>query len=431
MNLLLSIALKHLLARKRQSIVSLLGIVLGVAFFLAISSLMQGSEKDFIRRLVDNSPHITIADEYRKPSRQPVESYYAEDCASHPSKASPPTEKCSAAIELRRVKPLTETRGIRGYAQALDYLRAIPDLKASPVLMGQGLMSYAGRDLGISLNGMVPEEIRDVSTIENYMKQGTVDDLIANPNGIVLGAARAKRFSLDLGENITIATANGQIRNFKLLGIFQTGREEYDQSMAFVSLKRVQSMLNRPKRANRIIVKLDDPYQAREIAAQIEGRIGYKSVSWQEASEDLMNTLSIRNTIMYTVVSAVLVVAAFGIYNVISTVVLEKQRDISILKSMGFTAGDVRQIFLTQGVLLGIAGCLAGIPLGCALMLGMMQIRFTPPGATEEISMPVDWTAPQFFIAIAFAMAASILAAYLPARKAAKVQPVDILRGGM
>ena len=123
------IALKHLLARRRQSLVSLSGIVLGVAFFLAVSSLMQGSEQDFIRRLVDNSPHITIQDEFRNPRLQPVQQLYPE-----------------GAIEIRRVKPLTETRGIRGYPQILEGLRTLPALRASPVLIGQALVSFAGSE---------------------------------------------------------------------------------------------------------------------------------------------------------------------------------------------------------------------------------------------------------------------------------------------
>jgi lipoprotein-releasing system permease protein len=192
----------------------------------------------------------------------------------------------------------------------------------------------------------------------------------------------------------------------------------------------VQALLNRPRRVNSIIVKLPDPYTAEDFSKLVEARSSYKTVSWQEASEDLRNTLKIRNTIMYTVVSAVLVVAAFGIYNVISTVVMEKHRDIAILKSMGFRAADVKQIFLVQGVLLGIVGCLLGVPCGMAFMFGLMQIRFKPPGSSAPINMPVDWSLQQFAIAIAFAMAASILAAYLPARKAARVQPVEILRGG-
>jgi len=298
------------------------------------------------------------------------------------------------------------------------------------MLAGQALVSYAGRDLGITLNGVIPDDLRDVSTIEKYLLSGTVDDLIANPDGILIGAELARKLNIERSEIITIAATTGQVKNFKVLGLFRTGRASYDESQTFVHISRVQALLNRAQRANTIIVKIPDPYQAQALAANIERRIGYKSVSWQETSEDLMSTLKIRNTIMYSVVSAVLIVAAFGIFNVISTVVLEKQRDIAILKSMGFFARDIMQIFLVQGLLLGAVGCLAGIPFGMLLMTALSQIRFKPPGGLETISMPIDWGWSQFAIATAFAMSAAIAAGYFPARKAARLQPVDILRGG-
>ena len=407
-----AIALKHLLARPRQSLVSLSGIVLGVAFFLAVSSLMQGSEQDFIRRLVDNSPHITIADEFRKPRRQPVEQLYPE-----------------GAIEIRSVKPLTETRGIRHYQQVLAGLRTLADLRASPVLAGQALITFAGRDVALSLNGMVPEEISDITTIRDYMIAGSLDELIANPGGIVLGSGLVRKLSLSLGENVTVTSPTGEAHTFKILGLFHTGRANYDDTQAFADLKRVQALLKRPNRVNTIIIKLDDPHRAQDVAAETERRFGYKSVSWQEANEDLMTTLTTRNIIMYTVVSAVLIVAAFGIYNVISTVVLEKQRDIAILKSIGFRARDIRRIFLIEGFLLGIAGSAVGLPIGAALMWGLTQVRLKFPGSTDAVPLPIDWNWRQFAIAAGFAMAAAVFAGLLPARKAARVQPVDILRG--
>ncbi len=412
MRLLLAIALKHLLARQRQSLVSLLGIILGVAFFLAIAALMQGSENDFIRRLVDNSPHITVEASYRNPRLQPVERHYA-----------------GGAIELRNVKPLTETRGIRGYAQALTYIRSLPGTQVSPVLAGQTLVNFAGQDIAITLNGMIPSEISTVTTIAQYLQQGSLAALSANPDGIIVGAELVRRMSLQLGENITVATASGQRRAFKIVGIFRTGRANYDETQAYADLSRVQALLNRANRVNTLIIKLTDPHQARSLASTIEQQIGYKAVSWQESSEDLLNTLVIRNVILYTVVSAVLIVAAFGIYNVISTVVLEKQRDIAILKAMGFRAHEIEHIFLIQGGVLGLVGCGLGLPLGSALMWGLMQVTFKPPGSSAPISLPMDWSWPPFAIAAAFALGSALLAALLPARKAARVQPVDVLRG--
>ncbi|HPQ50207.1 MAG: ABC transporter permease [Alphaproteobacteria bacterium] len=414
MRLLIFIALKHLLARKRQSIVSLMGIVLGVGFFLAISSIMQGSEADFIKRLVDNSPHITVSDEFRDPRIQPIEKTYGD-----------------GAIEISGVKPLTETRGIRGYQKIMSYLENQPDMMASPVLVGSGIISFAGQEKGVTINGMIPEEIHKVSTISDYMEEGSVERLESNADGILVGITLAKNLSLSMNDTISVSAQGGRVRTFKIVGIFKTGRGGYDRSAVFTTLKRAQVLLGRTNRINNILIKMDDPNTALIRSKEIEKIIRYKSESWQESSEDLMSTLAIRNMIMYTVVSAVLVVAAFGIYNVISTVVMEKHRDIAILKSMGFPSADIRMIFLIQGVLLGVAGNMAGIPLGSVFIKALQQIKFRPPGSTEPISMPVSWGWEQFAIAATFALCASVLASFLPARKASHVQPVDILRGGL
>ena len=414
MKLMLRIALRQLLDRKRQSLVSLAGIVLGVALFLAVASLMQGSEKDFIKRLIDNSPHITVSDDFRNPRPQPLEIRYPD-----------------ALTQVHSVKPMFEVRGIRQHEQMVDFLRAQEGVEAASVLLGQALISFAGRDVSITLNGINPEEVDSVSTISDYMIEGGVDELIINPDGLIVGAELVRRLALEMGENVTVATTSGELRTFKIVGIFRTGRASYDEQQVFADLKRVQALMDRPNRANSVIVKLPDPGTAFNLASRIEAEYGYKAVSWQEASEDILSTLVIRNIIMYTVVSAVLIVAAFGIYNVISTVVLEKHRDIAIMKSMGFKAGDIRAVFLIQGLILGAVGNLFGIPLGCGLMLLLGQIEFNPPGATEAVMMTIDWTWPQFAIASAFAMLAALMAAFLPARKAAQVHPVDILRGGL
>jgi len=298
------------------------------------------------------------------------------------------------------------------------------------VLTGQALVSFAGKDLGITLNGIIPDAYKGVSTIEDYMTVGTLDELNANAEGIIIGDELARVLSLRVGENLTVTTTSGRVQTFKIVGLFHTGRGNYDRSQGIVTLKRVQSLLGRPNRINSILVKLDDPYQAREVAAQIETRIGYKAQSWQEASEDLMSALTIRNVIMYSVVSAVLIVAAFGIYNIISTVVIEKRRDIAILKSMGFHARDIEWIFVTQGATLGIAGCAFGLPLGAFIMLLLGWIEITVPGTRDAVNLPLDWSIPQFLLAGSFAFLAATIAALLPARKAARVKPVDILRGG-
>lgn len=413
MNVLTKIAFRHILARKRQSLVSLLGIIIGVAFFLAISSMMQGSEKDFIEKLVNNSPHITIEENFRDNKKQPVEEIYE-----------------GKAIELRSLQPQTETRGIRGYKQIIDYLRGLEGVRASAVLSGQAILEYAGKTNNLTLNGMIPRDMLNLTTLEENMVEGSIENLISNRNGIIVGFDLVRRLKLAMGDNVTLTASTGQVRTFKIVGIFRTGRAGYDRFQAFTDIKRVQAIMDKSNRANSIIIKLDDPNQALELSKTIETQVGYKSVSWQEDSEDLMNTLAIRNRIMYTVVSAVLLVAAFGIYNIIFTIIMEKQKDIAILKSMGFKARDIREIFLKQGIILGAAGTAIGLPLGSLFMLGLSQIKFKPPGSSQMVNMPLDWSAPQFIVAAAFAFIAAMIASYLPAKKGAAVMPVDILRGG-
>lgn len=413
MRLALRIALTHLLARKRQTLVSLSGIVLGTAFFLAVSSLMRGSEADFIHRLIDNSPHITVSDDYRGASRQPAELRWPD-----------------AAVRIRGVKPQTEVRGIRGWQEKVRFIESLGGLRVAPALSGSVVLTFAGRIQGVTLTGVIPATMHGVSTIDEKMTAGSFDALAANPNGIIVGQGLVDKFKLAMGRNLSVASPDGQVRTLKIVGIFRTGIASYDEGQSYALLKRVQTLLDRPNRVNRFVLQLDDPYRARDVATVIERRIGYKSVSWLEASEDIMSLLLIRNIIMYSVVAAILVVAAFGIYNTISTIVMEKTRDIAILKSMGFHARDIRAIFVTEGLIVGACGSLLGILAGLGLMAALGSVTIKPFGLTgDPVHLPLYRGASQFVIAFAFAMIAAVAAAFLPARKGGRVHPVEILRG--
>lgn len=412
MGVLFAIAAAHLRQRRRSTLVSLLGITLGVAFFLAVSALMQGSEQDFLKRLVDNSPHITVTDQYRSHRVQPAELRWP-----------------NGAVVISNVKPQQETRGIRSYRSKLEAIEALPGLRVAPVLRGSAVLSFAGQQQGVSLSGVVPSRMKQVSTIDEHMAVGKLEDLAAAPNGLLIGQGLADKFQLGLGSTVSVLTAGGGSRVMKVVGIFRTGNAAYDEGEAFTLLKRAQVILARPDRVNRLIIQLSDPQAARRVAADIEAAAGYKAVSWIEASEDLLSLLLVRNVIMYSVVTAILVVASFGIYNTISTLVVDKRRDIAILKAMGFQARDVRRIFLFQGVLIGLLGSGAGLLLGYAMMHVLARIELKPPGVSEVVQLPVWWGAGQYVLAVVFAMGACLGAAYFPSSKAGRLQPVDTLRG--
>ncbi|TXG82548.1 MAG: ABC transporter permease [Sphingomonadales bacterium] len=414
MSVILDIAVSHLRARLRQTLVSLIGIALGAAFFIAVAGLMQGSELDVHKRLVDNSPHITVTDDFRNAAAQPATMAYPD-----------------AALDLRSVKPKTEVRGIRQYRQKLEIIAKTPGVRVAPMLSGSAILTFAGQQRGVSLSGVVPDLMKDVSTIDEKFVAGGLDALDANPNGIVIGAGLVQKLGLRMGDNLNIAANTGQVQTLKIVGIFKTGNAHYDEDQSFTVLKRAQALFDRPNIANTFIVKLDDANRARLVARDIENRIGYKAESWQEASQDLESVLLVRNIIMYTVVSAILIVASFGIYNVISTVVFEKTRDIAILKSIGFTPSDVRRVFVIEGVIMGLIGSAMGIILGIGVMRGLELVQVKPPGESDIITLPIYWGPELFAMAVGFAMISATLAAYLPARRGGKVQPVDILRGAI
>jgi lipoprotein-releasing system permease protein len=412
MKIQLDVALGHLTSRRRQTLVSLSGVVLGVAFFLAVSSLMRGSEKDFLKRMVDNSPHITVSDEFRHAQPQPAALAWPD-----------------GAVRTHNVKPPNETRGIRGYRQMLEFIEAQPGVRAAPVLQGTAVLTFAGKQQGVTLSGVIPAKMRQVTTIDEKFVDGDLEALNATPNGIVIGKGLADKFSLRMGNTLSVLAPSGQNRTMKIVGIFRTGNASYDEGQTFMMLKRAQGLLDKPNRVNRVIVQMNEPYDASDIAKQVESRFSYKSVSWIESSEDILSLLLVRNIIMFSVVSAILVVASFGIYNTISTIVMEKTKDIAILKSMGFHAKDIRLIFLFEGVIVGVIGSVAGLILGMVLMTFLSQVEIKAPGMTEMVHLPVWWGSEQFALAAIFAMGSCMAAAYLPARKAGRVHPVDILRG--
>jgi lipoprotein-releasing system permease protein len=296
-------------------------------------------------------------------------------------------------------------------------------------LVDSAVVDFAGRQQGVQLSGVVPDKMKSVTTIEEKMVAGSLDALAANPNGIIIGQGLIDKFNLHLGSVLSVVAGDGQSRPLRVVGIFRTGNSSYDEGQAFVLLKRAQSLFGRENRINRVIIQLDDPYAAQSMARTIEGGVGYKSVSWIEASEDILSLLLIRNIVMYSVVSAILVVASFGIYNTISTIVLEKTRDIAIMKSMGFHARDVRRIFLLQGLIVGAIGSVVGVLLGIGLMKVLAQIEIRPPGIVEIVHLPLWWGPEQYVLAAAFAMASCVAASWLPARRGGRVHPVDILRG--
>lgn len=408
----LQIALAHLIHRRRQTIVSVLGVSLGVGFFIAVSALMQGSEQDLTDRLIDSQPHVTIKDEFRVPSVQPLFQVFVD-----------------GAVELKGVKPRERLRGVKNFKAKVEEIEMTPGVIASPVLSGQAIVRYGGKDRSVSILGVDPDKEVLLTTIEEDMVEGSLEALKTTSDGIVIGTGLSNRLQLRLGDLASVVSPTGRVMHMKVAGIFRAGNILLDEGQAYVLLKDAQVLMGKPNIADRIRIRLPNPNDAMNVAAEIEARWTYRTESWQEVNEDFLSLFVVRNAILYSIVSAIMIVASFGIFNIISTVVLEKRRDIAILMSMGFRAYDIRQIFLLEGIALGFIGMFIGWAVGYGLVELLGMVKFEMEGFYEDSRLPLDRGFYQYLIGAAFALASSIVAAWIPAHRASQVRPVDIIRG--
>lgn len=408
--LLLSIAVAHLRGRARQGLVSVAGVALGVGFAVAMAALMQGSQAEFMGSLVDAMPHVQITDERRTASRQPSADLFDVTAVSG-------------------LRPRDDPRGILNAVAAEAALRAWAPGRLSSGLRLSGVVRFGGAERGVTILGIVPRDEAGVSSIAADMRAGRLEDLAGQIDGVVLGTRLADRLGARLGDLITLTAAGGGARPFRIVGLFRTGVVAQDEGQVFVARKAAQALAGRANAINDIRLRLAVPLDAPAVAERAEALLGYKAVSWQEANRQIFESFAVRNVIMYTVVGAILLVAGFGVFNIVSTITHEKARDIAILKSLGFRAADIRRIFALQGLAMGVSGALFGSALGYALtrLLGLVPFEFEE--ATEITHLPVVVDPLHYAIASGVALGSAWLAAWLPARKAARLNPVEIIRG--
>ncbi len=409
MRLILDIALTHVTTRIRQSIVGILGVAMGVGFSVMMAGLMEGSQRDFVNQLVDAMPHITVSDERRRPPIQPAELAYT-------------------AVEISGLTTAAIRPGIKNPYAILATLDSWLPGTVAPSVQSKAVIRYASRDTAASVTGIDPRRERHVSKLASQIRQGSLDSLFKSSNAIILGDKLAAKIGARVGNKVTLVSASGQPLSCVVVALFHSGVSQQDETQTYTLLKTAQILAGQTGLVNALRLRVHDVLGARDLATRVETETGYKAVSWQEANEDLLSALQIRNFIMYTVVGAILLVASFGTYNIISTITHEKTRDIAIMKSLGFTARTIRRIFLLEALMIGVGGMVLGWLLGYLMCVGLGQIEFRSP-FMDSTQLPIYYAPVHYVLAGLVALAASAFAGFFPARKAASLQPVEIIRG--
>ncbi|MCC2096149.1 MAG: ABC transporter permease [Hyphomicrobiales bacterium] len=409
MNLVLSIALTHVRARARQTLVGVLGVATGVGFSVMMAALMEGSQRDFMAQLIDAMPHISVTDTRRNPPVQPAQRMFD-------------------AVSISGLKTPVSRPGIKNPYALMASIEAWLPGGVAPSVQAKAVIRFAGRDTAANVIGIDPNREINVSKLPEQIRQGSLKELYKSSNAVILGDRLAKKIGARIGNTLSLTAGNGRTMSVTVVAFSHTGISQVDETQVHTLLKTAQILAGQTGLVNEIRIKTRDALSARDIAARIEGETGYKAVSWQEANEDLLSAFQIRNIIMYAVVGAILLVASFGTYNIISTITHEKTRDIAIMKSLGIPSKTVRAIFVAEAIVIGVIGMAAGWVLGYILSLGMGRIEIRSP-FMDATHLPIYYAPSHYALAGAVALAASLIAGYFPARKAASLRPVEIIRG--
>jgi lipoprotein-releasing system permease protein len=409
-NLLLSIAWTHVSTRVRQTLVGMVGVAMGVGFTIMMAGLMQGSQIDFLRQLVDTMPHITVNDERRSVPSQPADQEYG-------------------AVGMSNVANVNRRPGIRYPDTVMASLRSWLPGDVAPSVRSTAIVDHGGARVGITLTGIDPRFEVHVSKLASQMREGQLSDLSKAANGIIIGQALAEKLAVKTGNTVVLAGGEGTQISATVVGIFHSGLKRVDEGQVYSLIGVAQTLMGQSGIINELRVRLNDPLIAQKVATQVEAQTGYKSVSWQEANSDLLSSFSTRDFIVLTVMGAMLLSSSFATYNIISTITHEKRHDIAIMKSLGMREASVRRIFILESAMMGSVGILFGWLLGYLLCYAWSLITIFNPLTGATVPLQIYYSPTHYIATGAISILCCAVAAFFPARKATRVHPVEIIRG--
>jgi lipoprotein-releasing system permease protein len=414
--LLLSITKTQMLARKKQSFIAALGVTFGIGAYIIMMSFMSGLNQLLDNLILNRTPHVHLYNEIKPTQNQPI---------------NLSIEYAKQLKFVQSIKPKKQQQKIHNALPIIKYLESKNEvLSITPQVKAQALYLGGSSQLNGMLTGVnILKEVEQYH-ISDYLIEGNALDLVKNDKGIILGIGVAKKLSLTLGDYVQIGTLRGEIFPLKIVGFFQSGMTEIDNVQSYVNIKMAQRIMAESNDyITDILVKLKSIETAPTYAKELEDKFSVTALDIQTANAQFDTGTFVRNIISYAVSITLLIVAGFGIYNILNMLIYEKINDIAILKATGFSSADVRWIFISQAIIIGIIGGILGLLLGYFVSALIDQTPFNSQAIPNMDTYPVNYNPTYYFIGIAFAMLSTYLAGYFPSRKAGKIDPVDIIRG--
>lgn len=413
--LILNIAFHLLRARLKQTIVAAVGVTFGIAMFISLVSFMNGLNDLLDGLMLNRTPHVRLYNEIKPSENQPVKL----------------SDKYKNNINfVSSIKPKDRGKSIYNSKAIIHYLKQdnrIIDVApkiTTPVFFNSGTIEISGVISGIDV---AAEE--KLFTLSDYIIEGKIADLDQN-NSIIIGKGLADKMLLVIGDIIKITSAKGNLASLKIVGISQIGIVEIDDISSYTSLATAQKLLGEATNyITDIQIKLYDITSAPALAKEFHNKFDLDAIDYQTANSQFETGSSVRSIISYAVGIVLLIVAGFGIYNILNMMIFEKMDSIAILKATGFSGNDVKWIFISLSLIIGITGGLFGLLFGFIFTNIIDNIPFNTASLPTVTTYPINYNPLFYIIGISFALITTLIAGLFPAIKASKVDPVDIIRG--
>jgi len=411
------IAKTHLLAKPRQTFIAMLGVTFGIGMYILMISFMQGFNEYLEDAMLSSTPDLRIYNDIKTDyTHTLLDDVY---------------DTTQFINVVHHPKPKDINPNVRNSQRIMDDLKNDERVLAvSPQLSTQVFYNNGPVKLNGSLNGVNIIEENKLTGLGSKMKTGNVEDLLTVDNGILLGHGLAKKLNAKAGDLVSLTTPNGTSMRFRVVGTFQFGIGSLDNIRSYVSLKSVQQLLGKDNQyVTDINIKLKQASNAPSMVTELKQRYGYSVDDWETANASAMVSITIRNVMTVVVSFTLLVVAGFGIYNIMSMTIQNKLKDIAILKAQGFSGRDIRQIFLTESITIGVSGALLGLVLGFLMSYGVWNLPFPQNEFISITRFPVTFHTHHYLFGVAFGIVTTFFAGLMPSVKASRIDPVAILRG--
>jgi lipoprotein-releasing system permease protein len=412
MNTNQKIASVLLTSRLRQLLVAVLSVTFGISMYVFMNSFMAGVNDEQTEITFTAMSHIKIYNDLSGEVKPIMEA----------------PEDQNTVLLVNNARNIRYTEGIKNVDAIKEELLDIEDITGVTAQLNQNVFIRNGvSKISANLSGIETIHENQLFNTAEYLVEGDLMDLDRRSDAIILGTGLAQRIGVKVGNNVTVVTSDGISKAFKVTGLIETGANAADRSKALVSIQTARQLLSKNKSyATELMVNVNDYYQAQTVAEEISKKTDFKVEPWQEGNAQLDSANVLRDIIAIAVSLTILIVAGFGIYNIMNMTVNEKIKEIAILNAMGFTSKDVVEIFLTQSVVIGFIGGLTGLALGNIIVRIVDKVPFEIGTLS---TLPVAYNTTDYLMAFGFGIIITFIAGYLPARKASKLDPVDVLRG--